>query len=127
MQTENKLEEARYFLNQLNDNLNNPQFLGFNLSAFITAARTVTYFMQKEYATKPNFSSWYENKQQEMKDNSVCKFFHGIRNANIHTESPRTHREVNVAISESVPVADSIAVKVTRAGNVIRDSSKKKK
>lgn len=125
MQTENKLYEAKYFFNQMKYNLNNPQILGFNISAFITAARTVTWFMQKEYASNPKFSSWYETKQQEMKDDSVCKFFHDLRTANIHTHSPKTHREVSVSISESVPVSDSISVKVTRAGNVIQESSSK--
>src|SRR5215204_4740198 len=96
MQTENKLKEAKYFFNQMKDNLNNPEILGYNLSAFVTAARTVTWFMQKEYASNPKFSSWYETKQREMKSDSVCKFFHDLRTANIHTESPRTHREVSV-------------------------------
>jgi hypothetical protein len=58
METENKLEEAKYFFNQMKDNLHNPQILGFNLSAFITAARTVTWFMQKENAPNPRFKTW---------------------------------------------------------------------
>ena len=125
METENKLEEAKYFFNQIKNSLNNPQILGFNLSAFITAARTVTWFMQKEYSANPKFKTWYEAKQKEMKEDSVCKFFHNLRTANIHTKSPETNREVSVSIAESVPVSDSISVKVIRAGKVIQESSSK--
>jgi hypothetical protein len=77
MHTENKLKEAKYFFNQMKVNLNNPEILGYNLSAFITAARSITYFMQKEYDSTPNFESWYKTKQQEMIDDPVCQFFHG--------------------------------------------------
>ena len=60
-----------------------------------------------------------------MKDDSVCKFFHDLRTANIHTESPRKHREVSVSLSESVPISDSLSVTVIRAGNIIHESSSK--
>jgi hypothetical protein len=43
-----KLEEAEYFLEGMNRNVKNVKIFTFNLSAFITAARSVTLFMQAE-------------------------------------------------------------------------------
>jgi hypothetical protein len=83
--------------------------------------------MQKEYASSAEFSAWYDIKQNEMKNDSVCKFFHDLRTANINTESPKTHRKLSVSIAESVPVSDSVSVKVIRAGKVIQESSSKER
>src|ERR1044072_1699018 len=123
MKTENKLEEAEYFFNQMKENLDNPKVLGFNLSAFINAARSITWFMQKEYASNPKFKSWYELEQKEMKNDSICKFFHDIRTANIHYESPKINRNIEINLRESYSVSDSVSVQVIRNGKVIQNSS----
>lgn len=125
MEIENKLEEAQYFLNQMKKYLDNPKVLGFNLSAFITAARSITYFMQKEYVHNLRFENWYNSKQEEMKKDTICKFFHNLRNANVHTELPKTKRDVTVSLTDSYSVSDSVSVKIIRVGRVIHESSSK--
>lgn len=111
METENKLEEAEYFFNQMKENLDNPKVLGFNLSAFVNATRSVTWFMQKEYTESPKFHNWYRLKQKGMKEDSVCRFFHDLRTANIHFESPKINRNIKVNLRDEISVSDSLSVK----------------
>jgi hypothetical protein len=54
-----KLEEAEYFLEGMKKNVENDKIFSFNLSAFITAARSVTLFMQKESQNVMRFKDWY--------------------------------------------------------------------
>jgi hypothetical protein len=44
-----KLHEAAYFLNQMKKTVDNRTEFIFNLIAFVSAARSVTYVMQKQY------------------------------------------------------------------------------
>ena len=50
-----KLNEAKYFLGQMHLNTDNHEVFQYLLSACISAIRSVTWFMQKEYAHTPNF------------------------------------------------------------------------
>ena len=45
----------------------------YNLSAFLTAFRGVTFIMRKEYNEISGFGEWYCKKQIEMKKNEKMK------------------------------------------------------
>lgn len=123
-ETKNKLNEARYFLNQMKMALSNPEILGYNLSAFVSAARSVTLVMQKECRGYLRFKRWYESKQKEMKNDSIFNFFNKLRRYTIHINSIRMKREISVHINEPpISVFESITVKVTRNGKVLQYSS----
>lgn len=55
--TEYKLAEARYFLNQLK--ISDPCF-DFILSAYLNAARSVTWVMRHQFESKSGWSKWFE-------------------------------------------------------------------
>lgn len=78
-----KLEEAKYFLGQMEDKVWNPMTFAYTLSAFLSAARSVTLFMQKEFQHFSEFDKWYKNKREEMK-NYDYEFFKDLRNETIH-------------------------------------------
>lgn len=61
--TRHKLEEATYFLGQMKRSLEDDKIFSFNLSAFITAARSVTLLMKGEFSHATGFSTWIESKQ----------------------------------------------------------------
>jgi hypothetical protein len=78
-----KLNETKYFLSQLNSIYSKylkeqtPELiyaLHYNLSAFYSAARGITLFMQNQYSNAPDFDGWYKSKREEMKDNKEMKF-----------------------------------------------------
>ena len=50
-----KLDEAQYFLELANNNIEDDKIFSFNISAFLAAARSVTYFMQYEFNNADGF------------------------------------------------------------------------
>ncbi|MGD1837727.1 MAG: hypothetical protein ACPKPY_06680 [Nitrososphaeraceae archaeon] len=121
-ETESKLNEARYFLNQMTNTLNNSEILGYNTSAFISAARSVTWVLQKEYKDENTFGEWYNAKQEEMKNDSIYKFFNDLRRITIHLESIKINTKTSVTINEpQIPISDSVSVRVIRKDGRIEE------
>ena len=58
--TMDKLNEAKYFLKSMNDNTPEREAFKYNLSAFLAAARSVTFIMQKEFDSIKGFKDWYK-------------------------------------------------------------------
>jgi hypothetical protein len=83
-----KLQEAEYFLEQMKNNVDNYKHFAFNLSAFVSAARSVTLVMQYQYKIRVNTeessssssSIWYrENVEEVLKRHEDAKFFNELR------------------------------------------------
>src|SRR5579862_5196377 len=55
--TQKKLDEAKYFLDQLN--VNDPYF-DYILSAFLNAARCTLWVMRHEFGKIPNWKEWFD-------------------------------------------------------------------
>jgi len=92
--TRDKCNEAGYFLAQMKTAINNKDAFRYNLSAFISALRSTTLFMKKEYAHTPKFSSWYPTKQAQMEADKILSFFNKQRVLTIHIKSIATHSQV---------------------------------
>jgi len=119
-----KLEEAEYFLEGMKTNVKNDKVFSFNLSAFITAARSVTFFMQKESQNVMRFKDWYVNKQKLMDTDNDFKFLNEMRRATVHIRPVIANKKVSVSIVEpAVSVTDSVVIRVIRAGKVIEEHS----
>ena len=73
MDTQQKYNEAEYFLEMMKDNDENRQRFEYNLSAFLSAARSVTFVLQKESSKNPDFDEWYGKKQMQMKRDKIFK------------------------------------------------------
>ncbi len=77
-----KLEEASYFFEQMNKNLDNLKYFIFNLIAFVSAGQSVTYVMQCQYKKGEDdaFWKWYvPNVQEALKNDEDALFFHKLR------------------------------------------------
>jgi hypothetical protein len=84
-ETRGKLEEAEYFLSQMIANLATLKYFKFNLSAFASASRSVTFVMQSQYKIKENSEdpswNWYKENVIDALDNEeIPKFFKDLRN-----------------------------------------------
>jgi hypothetical protein len=75
---EEKLLEAEYFLRRLSRSRG--PALGFELNAFLSAARSVTFLIQKEMSKVPDFSAWWDARRSEMRDDQAMRFFLELRN-----------------------------------------------
>jgi hypothetical protein len=67
-------------------NRTNPVVFPYYLSAFVSALRSVTYYLQKQYAHDERFKEWYAQKQEAMKADLVLKMLHEKRNTALHVE-----------------------------------------
>lgn len=73
-----KLQEAEYFLARQTQT-NGIEFQ-FELNAFLSASRGVTFFLQKAMAHVEGFEEWYRQQQVAMKADAAMRFFLALRN-----------------------------------------------
>lgn len=52
----------------------------FELNAFLSASRSVTFVLQKAFSNVPGFDVWYEKQQARMKADAAMRFFLELRN-----------------------------------------------
>jgi hypothetical protein len=81
-----KFSEVAYFYNGMLTHRTDSVVFPFYLSAFVSALRSVTYYLQKQYAHDPKFEEWCATKQEEMKADPVLKILHDRRNTALHVE-----------------------------------------
>src|SRR5258708_17738526 len=82
--TRDKLNEAAFFQQGLAAEKVDPDHYRYFMSAFISAARSITLLMQKEYAHTKGFAEWYPDRQGEMKADDEMRFFNEQRVEAIH-------------------------------------------
>jgi hypothetical protein len=77
-----KLQEAEYFFDQMKKNVSEKNHFIFNLIAFVSAGRSVTFVMQDEYTIKVGtFAKWYsKNVDEALRKEEVPRFFRNLRN-----------------------------------------------
>lgn len=73
-----KLLEAEYFLGRCME-VSGPYFQ-YELNAFLSASRNVTFVMQSSMSKVRGFSDWYAEKQAEMRADAAMRFFIELRN-----------------------------------------------
>lgn len=77
---DNKLREADFFLGKFVVASHNILESRFYFSAFVTAARSVTFALQHVMADVDGFPEWYQERSQQLKDNELCRYFVFVRN-----------------------------------------------
>jgi len=75
-----KLAEAKYFLKQMEELKESHQEFKYNLSAFLSAARSVTFVLQKHCKHVEAFEEWYAPVREVMRRDRVLAFFKELRN-----------------------------------------------
>lgn len=77
--TRHKLQEAEYFLTMMKRTLEDDNVFYYNLSAFLSAARSITYYMQKQYKHQNGFDEWYCPKWIKMEADPELKYLNKAR------------------------------------------------
>ncbi len=73
-----RLQESEHFLFRL---VTAPHAeFEFELNAFLSATRSVTFVFQKCLSHVPDFDAWYHARREEMKRDSAMRFFIELRN-----------------------------------------------
>ena len=99
-----KLEEAEYFLKQMAFVAEDRKAHKYNLSAFLSAARSVLQFANNEAVSKPGGQTWYDSHR----NNPIVIFFKERRNWRIHTEPVRPINEIQMHIEETLNFCDDM-------------------
>jgi hypothetical protein len=111
-----KIQESEYFLSLMNETINEQHFFYFNLSAFLSAARSVLQYALKEADTKPNGRGWYDSAIQ---NRPVVRFFKDKRDINIHAEPIKPSAEIYIEINDKISLSDAVSITITdKDGNI---------
>lgn len=78
--TDDRFDEAHYFLNQAAANYHSPQRFRWYLNATIQALRSVTFVLQKNLARVPGGKTWYENHRKELEEDPNARRLVTARN-----------------------------------------------
>jgi hypothetical protein len=78
-----KLKEADFFLEQLRT-APDLDLARYHFSAFLSAARSVTFALQKCLGSLAHFDGWYEDRQNELRGHTAANYFKGIRDQVLH-------------------------------------------
>lgn len=76
---EERLAEAEYFARRMFD-LPDSYVLGYELNAFLSAARSVIFLLQKEFAPVAGFNEWWTADRASLGADEAARFFLELRN-----------------------------------------------
>lgn len=79
LRVEERLLEAEYFARRLGGQSVRNRF-GYELNAFLAAARSVTFLLQKEMAKVPGFPNWWDKQRYLLARDAAAAFFLTLRN-----------------------------------------------
>jgi len=111
MNEQEKLSEAKYFAKRMKASINDPQDFQYELSAFLSSARSVLQYAYEEAKNKPDGIQWYE---AQIRGNSVLKFFKDKRNVNIHVEPVKPSKNILMSITDHIGISESIRIEIKR-------------
>src|SRR5438552_9993699 len=100
-----KLDEAEYFLQQMAKCQSDHLPHRYNLSAFLSAGRSVLQFAREEARSRPGGQAWYDS---QVTDNPIVRFFAERRNWSTHTEPVRPIGEIQMHIEETLHFCDDM-------------------
>jgi len=118
--TREKLNEAKYFLECMKEKQSDRDPFIYNLSAFLSAARSVTLFMQKEFKHVSGFDNWYASKQASMKSDKNMELLNEKRTITVHEQPVRPRTHIYKSLSEQLYISESILAIITNANGTVK-------
>jgi hypothetical protein len=94
-----KLDEAEYFLHQMDSNKEDHRAFKYNLSAFLSASRSVLQFACKESQNKAGGQAWYDT---SVASRPITEFFKSKRDMSIHEQPISPTKELRILIEEAM-------------------------
>jgi hypothetical protein len=117
MHEQEKLNEARHFLAGMMRSVEDPTAFGFELSAFLSSARSVLQYAFDEAKTKTGGQAWY---QAHISSNPVLSFFKDKRDMSIHYRPVVPAATINVAASDLIRVSEAVLIRcLDDEGNLV--------
>jgi hypothetical protein len=113
---EKKLDEAKFFYNKMVNSSDFPTEFEYNLSAFLTASRSVLQYLLEDIKNKPGGQFWHDNLVAQ---NIYIKYFRDKRDINIHQETIQPKKGIGIELSENINISESLSIELRdKEGNV---------
>lgn len=120
MNEDHKIEEAQYFVNRLSEPQLEIREFSFELSAFLTAARSALQYALEEARLKTGGQTWYEH---QVKAAAAVKFFKEKRDVSVHAEPVIPQKVINIHMEESLGIGDFYTIEIINSdGTVVPDA-----
>lgn len=121
MNERKKLAEAKYFYSRMVEEQSNSEIFLYNLSAFLSSARSVLQYAFSEVKGNKEGKKWYDSC---LSASPILRFFKNKRDINIHTEPISPIKKVAVNSIETMGISDSVLViHRDKNGNIIKKHS----
>ena len=117
--TRNKLEEAKYFLLRMVEVVTNRTYFKHNLSAFLSAARSVTLIMQNEFDKIDGFKEWYIRKQNQMSTDPGMHLMNKKRVMTIHQKPVKPRGQIDVSVKEIITITEHVVAVLTHKDGTV--------
>ena len=115
-----KLDEAKYFYSQMVATFDDRQAFTHNLSAFLSAARSVLQYALEEAGKKTGGQRWYD---RQMSASRILKEFKDKRDVNIHKQPVSPTKNISVTMTATIGIKASASVIVRDANGNIKYQS----
>ena len=99
MHEDSKMQEAEYFLQRIAKAANDPNATRFELSAFLSAARSVLQYALEEAKGKQGGQTWYDN---AVGVEPIVKFLKDRRDVNIHQQPVPMQTNTTIEVGAAV-------------------------
>jgi hypothetical protein len=107
-----KLDEAKYYYEQMKLNFQDRRKFLFNLDAFLSAARAVTFVFQKaKNKVDESVMKWYNAVTDGWKKDKVMRLLVEMRDVSIHKHTPQMQATAVVHASIDFILSDSLTIK----------------
>ena len=107
-----KLAEAKFFLDQLRPNYNKERKFDFFLSAFISAARSVTWIMRSEYGEVGGWEAWFNALEPSGEEAALLQ---GTNEVRIRTQKREPLRTMARLVVDRIIVPEDHATRIAEA------------
>jgi hypothetical protein len=91
--------------------INNSKSFSYELSAFLSSARSVLIYGLEEVKLKSGGQQWYDN---QISTSKILNFFRDKRNINIHEQPITLKKQVNLTVTDYIQISDSVTVEKKR-------------
>ena len=109
MNESRKIAEAEHFLHQMKEQESDYEAFVFNLSAFLSASRSVLQYVFEEAKNKPGGQSWYASR---IASSAILRFFKEKRDFNIHVAP--------ISLSQTILLTDQDTFSSSNLSRLIR-------
>jgi hypothetical protein len=109
-----KLDEAKYYYGQMELNFQDRTRFLFNLDAFLSAARAVTFAFEKARGkVDESIMEWYDRKMSEWHKDKVMRLLVEMRNVSIKEHTPQMRTTAAISFTMDAILVESLSIKKT--------------